>query len=129
MALLNTVKTVTFQEAIKGLRLPALHRNLFSSPEWLSVLYKTYNLKLYVAYIERDGRIASYMVYSVVSNFLEDKVCVCSYCDYFDCYIEKAGDWQIFFETLRIRYPGYRIAIRNLRDDTVRENPNFKVLS
>lgn len=123
------VKTLTFNDALRTLKLPGLERNLFSSDRWLSVLLKTYDLRLFVKYIEREGRVASYIVYSAVKNFLEWKICVCSYCDYFDGYIEKAEDWQLFFESLREEYPRYRIAVRNLKDESVRQNPNFKVLS
>lgn len=123
------VKTLSFDEAIKTLPLPALQRNLFSSPEWLSVLTKTYRLRFFVKYIEREGHIASYVIYSVVHNFLEEKICVCSYCDYFDCYVEKAQDWELFFEALRQEHFRYRMAIRNLRDETVRQCQHFKVLS
>ena len=123
------VKTLPFEVALRTLALPGLERNLFSSPSWLFVLQKTYRLPLYVKYIERGGRIKSYIVHSVVSNFLEDKICVCSYCDYCDCYIEKQEDWQLFFEALRAQYPGYRMAVRNLRDETARQSPHFKVLS
>ena len=123
------VKTLSFDEAVHTLSLPAVHRNLFFSPEWLFVLTKTYRLNLFVKYIEREGRIASYIIYSIVHNFLEEKICVCSYCDYFDCYVENAQDWGLFFEVLRQEYPRYRMAIRNLRDETVRQCPHFKVLS
>ena len=124
-----TVKTLPLTEAVHTLSLPGLRRNLFSSPEWLLAIHKTYNLRLFVKYIERHAKIASYIVYSAVHNFLEEKICICSYCDYFDCYVETAEDWQIFFDSLRKEYPRYRIAIRNLRDDTVKRTPNFQVLS
>lgn len=123
------VKTLTFHEAVHTLNLPGLQRNLFSSMEWLSVVQKTYNLRLFVKYIPRNESVASYIVYSVVKNFLEWKICICSYCDYFDGYIEKPSDWQEFFDSLHAEYPRYRIAVRNLRDESVRQNPNFKVLS
>lgn len=126
---MNTVKTIPFIDAIRTLKLPGLQRNIFSSAEWLLVLYKTYRLKIFIKYIERDGRISSYIIYSAVSNFLENKICICSYCDYCDGYIENPEDWQVFFLSLRVEYPDYRIAIRNLRDETVRQNRNFQVLS
>ena len=123
------VKTLPLHKALENLSLPGLERNLFSSPAWLSVLYETYKLKLFVKYIEREGKIAGYIVYSVVSNFLEDKICVCSYCDYCDYHVSTQEDWQAFFDSLRQEYPQYRIAIRNLRDTIVRQNPNFQILS
>ncbi len=123
------VKTLAFKEALKDLNLPGLDRNLFSSPQWLSVIDKTYRLKMFIKYIEEQGKIASYIIYSVVDNFLEQKICVCSYCDYCDGYISRAEHWQLFFESLRKQYPHYRIAIRNLRDETLRQNLNFQVLS
>lgn len=123
------VKTLPFVEASKTLKIPDLNRNLFSSTDWLAVLLKTYNLKLYVKYIEREGKIESSIVYSVVKNFLEWKICICSYCDYFDCYVKDLHDWKIFLKALREEYPHYRIAIRNLRDGIVRQSDELSVLS
>jgi hypothetical protein len=123
------VRTLTFHEALQSLKLPGLERNLFSSPDWIDVLYKTYRLKLFVKYIERDGRIASYIIYSVVKNFLEWKICICSYCDYCDGYVESVEDWRLFFQSLREEYPLYRIAVRNLRDELVRQLPEMELLS
>lgn len=129
MSVMTMVKTLPLMEAFKSLNLPGLERNLFSSPDWLTVLDKTYNCKLFVKYIERNGRIVSHIIYCAVKNFLEWKICICSYCDYFDCTIERKEDWQAFFESLRQEYPQYRIAVRNLRDETARAFPEFKVLS
>jgi len=126
---MRIVKTLPFREAVRTLKLPHLHRNLFSSPEWLEVVDKTYGIKLFVKYIEHGQQVESYIVYSVVNNFLEKKICMCSFCDYCDGYISQKEDWQIFFEAWRREYPDYRIAIRNLRDPFVRENPNFMFLS
>ena len=123
------VKTISLIEAFKTLELPELDRNLFSSREWLSVLIETYKLKLYVKYIEEDGKVASYIVYSIVHNFLEWKICICSYCDYCDCYVQSPEHWHEFFLSIRKDFPEYRIAIRNLRDETVRNCPDFKFLS
>src|SRR3989338_1107437 len=122
------VKTLTFTEAMEHLSLPGFNRNLFSSADWLSVLDKTYALKLYVNYIEREGKLDSYIIYSVVKNFLEWKVCICSYCDYFDCHVKDVNDWQLLFDALRKMYPHYRIAVRNLRDDIVKKLPALNVL-
>ena len=126
---MDMIKTLPLMEALKSLNLPELERNLFSSPDWLTVLDKTYDCKLFLKYIERDGRIASIVIYCVVKNFLELKICICSYCDYFDCYIERPDDWRLFFDSLREEYPQYRIAVRNLRDETALDFPEFKVLS
>jgi len=123
------VKTLSFPEALQTLQLPHLHRNLFSSVEWLEVIHKTYDIKLFIKYIERDQQVSSCIAYSVVNNFLEKKICLCSFCDYCDGYISQKEDWQLFFEDLRWEYPEYRIAVRNLRDQFVRENPNFTFLS
>lgn len=123
------MKTLPLQEALTTLNLPGLERNLFSSPSWLAVIRKTYGTKIFVKYIERDHEIKSYIIYSIVQNFLEWKVCICSYCDYFDCYVTDIEDWQLFFAALRDEYPGFRIAIRNLRDTYARQNPNFTLLS
>ena len=123
------VKTLPLHEALKNLSLPGLERNLFSSVAWLAVVYETYKLKLFVKYIERGGKIASYIIYSVVSNFLENKICICSYCDYFDCYVSSQEDWEAFFDSLHQEYPRFRITVRNLRDMIVRQNLHFQVLS
>ena len=123
------VKTLPLMEALKNLNLPGLERNLFSSPDWLTVLHKTYNCKIFLKYIERDERIASTIIYCVVKNFLEWKICICSYCDYFDCYIERPEDWRLFFDSLREEYPQYRIAVRNLRGETALVFSEFKILS
>jgi hypothetical protein len=123
------VKTLPLKQALKILKLPGLYRNLFSSEGWLSVIDKTYNLELFVKYIEREGGIDSYIIYSVVKNFLEWKICMCSYCDYFDCHVKSVEDWDLFFKALREEYPGYRITVRNLKDEHVRAYPNFKILS
>jgi hypothetical protein len=122
------VKTLPLNEALSSLNLPALHRNLFSSPEWLVVIQKAYDVKLFVKYIEHDGDVRSYIIYSVVKNFLEWKICVCSYCDYFDCQVASVDDWKLFLRELRHEYPEYRIAIRNLRDKLVRSCPELKEL-
>ena len=123
------VKTLPYREALKKLRLPNPHRNLFSSPDWLNVLDKTYRLKLFVKYIERDGQVVSYVIYSVVKNFLEWKICVCSYCDYCDADVQTITDWQNIFNSWREEYPQYRIAVRNLRDPLVRQLSDLKILS
>ena len=108
------VKTLPLNEALSSLNLPNLHRNLFSSPEWLSVIQEAYDVKLFVKYLEHDGGVRSYIIYSVVKNFLEWKICVCSYCDYFDCQVATVDDWILFLKELRHEYPEYRIAILNL---------------
>ena len=124
----SCVKTLPFFEALKQLSLPDLHRNLFSSPEWMSVLYKTYGVRLFVKYIEEEGRVRSYVIYSLVRNFLEEKICVCPYCDYCDCPVASVEDWHLFFESWRQEYPLYRIAVRNLRDPFARQCKDFKFL-
>ncbi len=124
-----SVKTLPFNQALQQLKLPGLQDNLFSSPDWLKVLQTTYGLKLFVKYIERNGEVESYIVYSAVRNILEWKICICSYCDYFDCHVQSSEDWHIFFNSIRQDYPDYRIAVRNLRDKTVRESGDFEVLS
>ena len=123
------IKTLILKEALHSLSLPGFNKNLFASADWLSVLDKTYGIKIFVKYIEKNGAIGSYIVYSVVKNFLEWKICVCSYCDYFDCHVETLADWQAFFQSLRTDYPQYRIAVRNLHDEIVRQSPDFQILS
>ena len=95
----------------------------------MTVILRTYNAKIFVKYIERGGTVASYIIYAVVRNFLEWKICICSYCDYCDCHVASVEDWRLFFESLRQEYPQYRIAVRNLRDALVREVPELRVLS
>jgi CelD/BcsL family acetyltransferase involved in cellulose biosynthesis len=123
------IKTLPLSVAVKTLDLPGFDRNLFSSLDWLTVIERTYAPKLFIKYIERDGRIQSYIIYSAVRNFLEHKICICSYCDYFDCFVQSADEWQLFFDDIRREYPMYRIAIRNLRDSAVRSLPQLQVLS
>ncbi len=123
------VKTLPLGQALQELTLPNLKANLFSSDDWLTSIIKTYNTQIFVKYIERDGRVASYILYTAVRNFLEWKICICSYCDYCDCYVENLEDWQSFFASLREEYPNYRIAIRNLRDPLPRQIPEMKHLS
>jgi len=122
------VKTLPFFEALAQLNLPHLHRNLFSSPEWMAAIHKTYGVRLFVKYIEENGQVRSYIIYSVVRNFLEEKICICSYCDYCDCPVASAEDWRAFFSSLREDYPQFRIAVRNLRDETIRQSPDFRFL-
>ena len=123
------IKTISFHDAIHSLTLPEFNNNLFASADWLSVLDKTYRLKMFVKYVERGGKVGSYIIYSVVKNFLEWKICSLSYCDYFDNRVETLEDWKALFESIRTDYPKYRIAIRNLRDALARQSPDFKVLS
>ncbi|MCK5580632.1 MAG: GNAT family N-acetyltransferase [Candidatus Omnitrophica bacterium] len=123
------VKTLPLHRALKELDLPALNRNLFSSPDWMSVIYKTYRTRLFIKYIEREGKVASYILYAAVKNFLEWKICIASYCDYCDGYVQKVEDWQAFFDSLKEEYPQYRIAIRSLRDEIVRQVPGINELS
>lgn len=123
------VKTLPFPIAIKTLTLPELDRNLFSSADWILVIDHTYRLRIFVKYIEEEGRVLSYIIYTVVHNFLEDKICICSYCDYCDCHVTSPLHWQELFDTLKKEYPMYRITVRNLRDEIVRQNPNFQQLS
>ncbi len=124
-----TVKTLSYNEASSRIKLLHLDRNLFSSPSWVSVLQKTYNITIFVKYIERNGAVDSYILYSVVKNFLEWKICVLSYCDYCDCPVKSKEDWKLFFADLRREYPMSRIAVRNLRDETALACGCFQVLS
>ncbi len=123
------VKTLPFCEAVDKLDLPDFKKNLFSSDDWVGVILKTYHSKIYVKYIEREGRVASYIIYSVVKNFLEWKICMLSYSDYCDGNVETLEDWKTFFVSLREEYPQYRLALRNLRDPLVRQMPELKHLS
>ncbi len=123
------VQTLTFEEALKKLNLPGLQRNLFSSPEWIQGIIKTYGTRFFVKYIEENGRVVSYILYSAVKNFLEWKICIASYCDYCDGYVRSADDWRKFFESLRAEYPKHRIAVRNLRDEHARNAGVFTELS
>ena len=95
------VETLSYNDASSKFTLPQLDRNLFSSPAWISVLQKTYNITLFVKYIERNGAVDSHIIYSVVKNFLEWKICILSYCDYCDCPVKNKEDWKLFFEDLR----------------------------
>lgn len=126
---MSQVKTLPFKEAFKALKLPQANQNLFCSFDWLNVLHETYGLQIHIKYIEEKGEVLSYIVYSVIKNFLEWKICVCSYCDYCDCYVQSVGHWDLFFKSFHQEYPKYRIAVRNLRDETVRQSPHFKLLS
>jgi lipid II:glycine glycyltransferase (peptidoglycan interpeptide bridge formation enzyme) len=123
------MKTMPLMEALSSLELPDLQRNLFSSPDWQRVIHATYGLKQFCKYIEEEGRITSYFIYSVVHNFLEWKICVGSYCDYLDCHVSKPQHWHMFFEAIRREYPRYRIAIRNLKDESARQCSDFTLLS
>ena len=123
------VKTLPLKEALALFPITDWDRNLFSSPQWLSVIQKTYGTRLFVKYIERDGEIASYIIYAIVHNFLEWKICLCSYCDYCDGRVQEARDWTAFFNALRREFPQYRIAVRNLRDEHARGCGAFDVLS
>jgi hypothetical protein len=123
------IKTLPLMEAYAKLDLPDPQRNLFSSPDWQRVIHRTYGLKQFCKYIEEDGRISSYFIYSVIHNFLEWKICVGSYCDYLDCHVGKPHHWHMFFEAIRREYPHYRIAIRNLKDESARQCPDFLFLS
>ncbi|MBF0595005.1 MAG: GNAT family N-acetyltransferase [Candidatus Omnitrophica bacterium] len=123
------VKTLPLEQALQTLSLPGHSDNLFSSPMWLNVINRAYRPDVFVKYIERDGRIESYVFYSVVKNFLEWKVCVLSYCDYCDAHIVSASDWIAVFEDIKREYPGFRIVVRSLRDDIARTCGCFKELS
>lgn len=123
------IKTLSYSQAVRQLDLPGADRNLFSSPAWLMTLVNTYQLNLFVKYIEENGRVVSHIVYSTVRNFLEWKICICSYCDYFDCQVASREHWQMFLDELHKEYPEYRIAVRNLRDEVVRAIPMLKELS
>src|SRR6185295_7589511 len=78
------LQTLPLFEATRRLALPGAEQNLFSSLAWQHVLQRTYGLKLFCKFIEEEGILQSYFIYSVVHNFLEWKVCVGSYCDYLD---------------------------------------------
>ncbi len=123
------IKTLSLQAALNTLSLPGLSDNLFSSPSWLRVIQRAYNSKILVKYIERDGHIAGYVFYTVVKSFLEWKICVLSYCDYCDAHIASEEDWRVVFEDLKKDYPEYRIVVRSLRDENVRNCGGFKELS
>jgi len=124
-----TVRTLPIDEALKRGDLPGLDRNLFSSPGWFSVILKTYRPNMFVKLLEDGGRIKGYVVYTVVKNFLEWKICILSYCDYCDAYVDSAADWRDLFDSFRRDFPRYRIAIRSLRDSSVRECGCFHELS
>lgn len=123
------VKTLPLFEALEKLHLPDLQRNLFFSPEWFRVIQKVYRPRILMKYIEEAGRVRSCVVYTVVRNFLEWKICVLSYCDYCDAIVSSEEDWREIFESIRKDYPEYRIAVRSLRDDKVRNCGCFHELS
>jgi len=123
------VKTLPLHEAFQTLSLPGLERNLFFSFDWFSVIDKTYRTRIFVKYIEEEGKVRSYIIYSVVKNFLEWKICICSYCDYCDCHVTSLEDWNRFLQQIKKEYSRYRIAIRSLRDDLVRQCETLNVLS
>lgn len=123
------VKTLPFLEAVKTLDFSGCPTNLFSSASWAQVIIKTYGTEIFVKYIERDGRVVSSVIYSVVKNFLEWKICMLSYSDYCDGHVESLDDWKAFFDSFRSEYPNYRLALRNLRDSRVRELGELRVLS
>jgi len=123
------VSTLPLNEALNSLGLPTFNSNLFSSADWLNVIVKTYQTKIFVKYIKRGGKVQSFIIYSVVKNFLEWKICMCSYCDYFDCHVKDQDDWDLLIKSIRRDYPKYRIALRNLRDDVIKENSTVKELS
>ena len=126
---MNEIKTLPLFEAFEKLALPQPERNLFSSPAWQRVIDQTYGLKLFCKYVEQGGRIRSYFIYSAVHNFLEWKICVGSYCDYLDCHVSDPRHWHLFFEAIQREYPMYRIAIRNLKDETARQCGDLTLLS
>ena len=126
---IDRVHTMPFFQAFDELNLPESNRNLFSSPQWCNVLRKTYGVHLSVKYITQDGKIKSYIIYSIVKNFLEWKICINSYCDYCDAYVDDPEDWKLYFASLRREYPDYRIAVRNLRDRSILKSEKFNVLS
>lgn len=126
---MSKIKTLPLFEAFDTLDLPETERNLFSSESWQKVIDRTYGLKLFCKYIEENGSVRSYFIYSVVHNFLEWKICVGSYCDYLDCHVHSPEDWHLFFEAIRREYPQYRMAVRNLKDETARTCPDFELLS
>lgn len=123
------IKTMPLLEAFAQLDLPDPQRNLFSSPDWQEVIFKTYGLKQYCKYIEENGRVSSYFIYSVVNNIFEWKICVGSYCDYLDCHVSKPEHWHVFFQAICQEFSRYRIAIRNLKDESARLCQDFSELS
>lgn len=124
-----TVRTMSASKALETLDLPDPQRNLFSSPAWIRAVMRAYGVRVFVKYIEREGRVDSYVFYTVVKNFLEWKVCVLSYCDYCDAHVSSPGDWQAIFQELRSEFPKFRIVVRSLRDEHVRQSGCFDELS
>lgn len=125
----RTLDTLSFNQALAQLPEERWRENLFSSSDWISVIVNTYGLDIFVKCIKSGDEIKSFMIYSVVKNFLEWKICLLSYCDYCDAQGATRQDWQMFFQSLREEYPRFRIAVRNLRDETVRQLPELKELS
>jgi len=123
------VKTLPLFEALEKLNLPDMHRNLFSSPAWFRVIRTTYHPQIFMKYIEENGRVRSHVVYTVVKNFLEWKICILSYCDYCDAPVASQEDWRMIFESFRQDFPRHRIAVRTLRDDKARACGCFHELS
>jgi hypothetical protein len=126
---MKTVRTLPLFDALKTLDLKGLNNNLFFSEEWFKVIGRAYRPRLFLKYIEQDGGVRSFLVYTVVRNFLEWKICILSYCDYCDAQVADKDDWEAFFHSFRQDYPEYRIAIRSLRDDKVRGTACFHELS
>ncbi|NTV29005.1 MAG: GNAT family N-acetyltransferase [Candidatus Omnitrophica bacterium] len=123
------VKTLPLFEALEKLDLPDMRTNLFFSPEWFRVIRQAYRPRIFMKYIEDAGRVRSYVVYTVVRNFLEWKICVLSYCDYCDASVASEDDWREIFASFRQDFPEYRMAVRSLRDDKVRNCGCFHELS
>lgn len=126
---MKVVKTLPLFEALKTLQIPGLQENLFSSPQWFNVIRTAYHPCLFFKYIETDGVIRSHIVYTVVRNFLEWKICVLSYSDYCDAFVLTAQDWKLLFDSLRRDYPEYRIALRTFRDIAARASGLFQELN
>ncbi|MBF0486131.1 MAG: GNAT family N-acetyltransferase [Candidatus Omnitrophica bacterium] len=126
---MKTVKTLPLFKALQALELPGLDENLFFSSAWFRVVESAYHPKMFLKYIEKNGKVASYVVYTAVRNFLEWKICILSYCDYCDAHVETEEDWKIFFDSFRKDFPEYRIAIRSLRDKKVASCGTFHELS
>jgi CelD/BcsL family acetyltransferase involved in cellulose biosynthesis len=104
----------------------AEHRlsSLFSSPEWIEVLVRTYGFETFVSTTVREN-VRSAIFFSVIRDLRGDRIVCLPFSDYCDPLVDDSAVWSELVEPIRaMRLP---ITMRCLRNDLPTRDGPFHI--